>query len=169
MLSSGVRACSSVAELLQYVPQESLTALRYPSKQTYVVSKVLSLITSSASLEEEASTGYTEVTMRQAHEMRMPVTMEVADTHVRVTSVCYHHFHCGWRRLICASQIRAAVISPNLSCKSTEIISLADVSDAYNVSTGLDPYEFIIRRSKQGVTSYFSSPQRDSIVKVRSR
>lgn len=40
-----------------------------------------------ASLEEEASTGYTEVTMRQAHEMRMPVTMEVAKTHVRVTSV----------------------------------------------------------------------------------
>jgi neurofibromin 1 len=130
MLSSGVRACSSVAELLQYVPQESLTALRYPT-----------------SLEEEAIIGYTEVTMRQAHEMRMPVTMEVADTHVRVTS------------------IRAAVISPNLNCKSTEIISLADVSDVYNVSTGLDPYEFIIRRSKQGVTSYFSSPQRDSIVK----
>ncbi|KAG0709913.1 hypothetical protein DFH29DRAFT_1012634 [Suillus ampliporus] len=130
MLASGVRACSSVADLLQYVPQESLTALRYPT-----------------SLEEEASTGYTEVTMRQAHEMRMPVTMEVAETYVRVTS------------------IRAAVISPNLSCKSTEIISLADVSDAYNVSTGLDPYEFIIRRSKQGVTSYFSSPQRDSIVK----
>ncbi|KAG2060194.1 hypothetical protein BDR06DRAFT_948277 [Suillus hirtellus] len=130
MLSSGVRACSSIAELLQYVPQESLTALRYPT-----------------SLEEEGITGYTEVTMRQAHEMRMPVTMEVADTHVRVTS------------------IRAAVISPNLNCKSTEIISLADVSDAYNVSTGLDPYEFIIRRSKQGVTSYFSSPQRDNIVK----
>ncbi|KAG1755407.1 hypothetical protein EDB19DRAFT_1661084 [Suillus lakei] len=130
MLSSGVRACSSVAELLQYVPQESLTALRYPT-----------------SLEEEASTGYTEVTMRQAHEMRMPVTMEVAETYVRVTS------------------IRAAVISPNLNCKSTEIVSLADVSDAYNVSTGIDPYEFIIRRSKQGVTSYFSSPQRDSIVK----
>ncbi|KAG1752509.1 uncharacterized protein EDB91DRAFT_1102988 [Suillus paluster] len=130
MLASGVRACSSVAELLQYVPQESLTVLRYPT-----------------SLEEESSTVYTEVTMRQAHEMRIPVTMEVAETHVRVTS------------------IRAAVISPNLSCKSTEIISLADVSDAYNVSTGLDPYEFIIRRSKQGVTSYFSSPQRDGIVK----
>ncbi|KAG1876130.1 hypothetical protein C8R48DRAFT_830907 [Suillus tomentosus] len=102
---------------------------------------------SCTSLEEEGITGYTEVTMRQAHEMRMPVTMEVADTHVRVTS------------------IRAAVISPNLNCKSTEIISLADVSDAYNVSTGLDPYEFIIRISKQGVTSYLSSPQRDNIVK----
>lgn len=30
---------------------------------------------------------YAEVTMRQAHEMRMPVTMEVGKTHVRVTSV----------------------------------------------------------------------------------
>ena len=45
---------------------------------------------------------------------------------------------------------------------------MADVSDAYNVSTGLDPHEFIIRLSRQGVTSYFSSPYRDNIVKVYS-
>lgn len=43
---------------------------------------------------------------------------------------------------------------------------MADVSDAYNVSTGLDPHEFIIRLSRQGVISYFSSPHRDNIVKV---
>lgn len=58
------------------------------------------------------------------------------------------------------------MISPSLSCKCTEIIPLADISDAYNVSTGLDPHEFIIRLSRQNSTSYFSSQSRDAIVKV---
>ncbi|KAF8559154.1 hypothetical protein OG21DRAFT_1570167 [Imleria badia] len=131
ILSNGIKACSSVTELLQHVPQSCLPALEYPT-----------------SLEHESNMVFTEVTMRQAHDIRMPVNMEVALTHIRITS------------------IRAAVISPSLSCKSTEIISLADVSDAYNVSTGLDPHEFIIRLSRQGVTSYFSSPYRDNIVKT---
>ncbi|KAH7931340.1 hypothetical protein BV22DRAFT_1124264 [Leucogyrophana mollusca] len=128
IFSSGIKACSSISELLVHVPASSLAALQYPT-----------------TLEEEERTVFTDVTMRQAHDMRMPVTMEVALTHIRITSV------------------RAAVISHSLSCKSTEIISLADVSDTYNVSTGHDPHEFIIRRSKQGVTSYFSSPLRDGI------
>ncbi|KAF9238786.1 hypothetical protein BU15DRAFT_88233 [Melanogaster broomeanus] len=131
ILSNGIKACSSVAELLQHVPQSCLSALEYP-----------------ASLESETGADFLDVTMRQAHDIRMPVNMKVSQTHIRITS------------------IRAAVISPSLSCKSTEIISLADVSDAYNVSTGLDPHEFIIRLSRQGVTSYFSSPHRDSIVKA---
>ncbi|KAH7916805.1 hypothetical protein BJ138DRAFT_1121610 [Hygrophoropsis aurantiaca] len=131
IFSNGIKACSSVAELLVHVPGSSLSALQYPM-----------------TLEQETRTSFTDVTMRQAHEMRMPVTMEVAVTHIRITSV------------------RAAVISHSLSCKSTEIISLTDVSDTYNISTGHDPYEFIIRRSKQGITSYFSSSLRDSIVKT---
>ncbi|KAF8450670.1 hypothetical protein L210DRAFT_3520995 [Boletus edulis BED1] len=131
ILSNGIKACSSVTELLQHVPQSCLPALECPT-----------------SLEHESNTAFTEVTMRQAHDIRMPVNMEVALTHIRITS------------------IRAVVISPTLSCKSTEIISLADVSDAYNVSTGLNPHEFIIRLSRQGVTSYFSSPYRDNIVKA---
>lgn len=45
---------------------------------------------------------------------------------------------------------------------------MVDVSDAYSVSTGKDPNEFIIRRSRQGATMYFSSPSRDDIVKVGS-
>jgi hypothetical protein len=52
------------------------------------------------------------------------------------------------------------------SCTSTEIITLTDVSDVYNISTGHDPHEFIIRRSRQGITLYFSSPERDAIIKV---
>jgi neurofibromin 1 len=43
-----------------------------------------------------------------------------------------------------------------------------DVSDVYNISTGFDPNEFIIRRIRHGVTLYFSSPQRDTIIKVDS-
>ena len=43
-----------------------------------------------------------------------------------------------------------------------------DVSDVYNVSTGQELHEFIIRR-RQGVTVYFSSPSRETIVKVCDR
>jgi hypothetical protein len=55
-----------------------------------------------------------------------------------------------------------------LSCKATEIIPLADISDIYNVSTGIE-HEFIIRRTRHGVTVYFSSSSRETIVKVSSR
>ena len=51
--------------------------------------------------------------------------------------------------------------------KLTEIVSLADISDVYNVSTGQDPDEFIIRKIRHGITLYFSSPMRDSIIRVR--
>lgn len=40
-----------------------------------------------ASLEQESNMVFTEVTMRQAHDIRMPVNMEVALTHIRITSV----------------------------------------------------------------------------------
>jgi hypothetical protein len=46
-----------------------------------------------------------------------------------------------------------------------DLIPLTDVSDVYNVSTGQELHEFIIRR-RQGVTVYFSSPSREIIVKV---
>jgi len=52
------------------------------------------------------------------------------------------------------------------TCKLTEIVSLADISDVYNVSTGQDPDEFIIRKIRHGITLYFSSPMRDAIIKV---
>ena len=63
-------------------------------------------------------------------------------------------------------QVKSLPISPGLSCKSTELIPLTDVSDIYNVSTGQELNEFIIRR-RQGVTVYFSSPSREPIVKVK--
>ena len=65
-------------------------------------------------------------------------------------------------------QVGKTSISPGLLCNSTEIIPLIDVSDVYNVSTGQDLNEFIIRRSRQPMTMYFASPARDGIVKVIS-
>ncbi|GAW06426.1 ras gtpase activator [Lentinula edodes] len=57
-------------------------------------------------------------------------------------------------------------ISPGLACKSAEIVLLADVSDVYNVQTGLETNEFIIRRSRQGDTIYFTSPNRETIIRT---
>ena len=101
-------------------------------------------------LEAEISDDFQEVTMRHAHPMRVPVTMRIAQSHIRITTT------------------KALPISNLLSSKATEIIPLSDINDVYNVSTGHDSHEFIIRKVRQGVTMYFSSAHRDSIVKVRA-
>ncbi|KAG6849386.1 hypothetical protein H0H93_008893 [Arthromyces matolae] len=75
-----------------------------------------------------------------------PVIITVGTTHIRITSV----------RLPIAE----------LCVATDQIIPLADISDIYNVATGIDPSEFIIRRSRGGVTEYFASPARDQIVKA---
>ncbi|KAK7053933.1 hypothetical protein R3P38DRAFT_3343387 [Favolaschia claudopus] len=99
-------------------------------------------------LEHEVGEQFSDISMR-LQQMRFPITLLVGETHVRITSV------------------RAQPISPGLSCKSTEIIPLTDVSDVYNVSSvGQDTQEFIIRRAQQGNTVYFSSPSREAIVKA---
>lgn len=100
-------------------------------------------------LEDERLEVFSEATMRQSHQMRMPIKLAVGVTHIRITSA------------------KAQPLSPSLACRSTEIIYLKDVNDIYNVSTGQDPFEFIIRRIRQGVTLYFSSSMRETIVKVR--
>lgn len=51
-------------------------------------------------------------------------------------------------------------------CKTTEIVPYADVGDVYNI-TGRDVHEFIVRRNRNGGTLYFSSSEREHIVKVR--
>ncbi|RPD66792.1 hypothetical protein L226DRAFT_452976 [Lentinus tigrinus ALCF2SS1-7] len=99
-------------------------------------------------LESELSDDFDDVTMRQTHPMRVPVSMRVAQSHIRITTT------------------KALPISNLLSCKATEIIPLSDINDVYNVSTGHDSHEFIIRKIRQGVTLYFSSPHRDGIVKA---
>ncbi|KAL7282669.1 hypothetical protein ACG7TL_004142 [Trametes sanguinea] len=99
-------------------------------------------------LEEEPSIDFEDVTMRHTHPMRVPVTMKVAQSHIRITTT------------------KALPVSNLLSSKATEIIPLSDINDVYNVATGHDSHEFIIRRIRQGMTLYFSSPYRDAIVKV---
>jgi len=47
-----------------------------------------------------------------------------------------------------------------------EIILLTDIGDVYNVATGQDANEFILRRSGYGGALYFSSLERDAIVHV---
>ncbi|KAG6919754.1 hypothetical protein DXG01_001588 [Tephrocybe rancida] len=116
--------------------------------KNYVPLEVLTALTRPVALEtEQPQETFTEATMRVVQSR--PVIITVGTTHIRITSV------------------KAQLISPGLSCKATEIIPLADISDIYNVATGMDTYEFIIRRSRGGVTEYFSSPARDSIVKVK--
>ncbi|PCH40763.1 hypothetical protein WOLCODRAFT_88808 [Wolfiporia cocos MD-104 SS10] len=103
---------------------------------------------STVDLEHEDCTAFNEINMRHAHPMRVPITLEVAQGHLRITTV------------------KALPIGGTLSCRATEIIPLSDVNDIYNVSTGHDSYEFIIRKIRHGMTLYFSSPARDLIVKT---
>ncbi|KAF8076811.1 hypothetical protein FPV67DRAFT_1605221 [Lyophyllum atratum] len=98
-------------------------------------------------LEQQPQETFTEATMKVNQQPR-PITLTVGMTHIRITSV------------------KTQLISPGLSCKATEIIHLADISDIYNVATGTDTCEFIIRRCRGGITEYFSSPSRENIVRA---
>jgi len=114
----------------------------------HVPGTVLLQLVYPATLERETSEEFPLVKMKSP-QLR-PIILEVGTTHLRITSV------------------KTQPISPGLSCKATEIIPLADISDIYNVSTGIE-HEFIIRRTRHGVTVYFSSLSREAIVKtVRS-
>ncbi|KAG6854444.1 hypothetical protein C0991_006523 [Blastosporella zonata] len=136
-------------ELLMYHVFKTFALPEYENRRFDIILDCTSFSSIMALETEQPQETFTEATMRVVQSR--PVILTVGTTHIRITSV------------------KAQVISPGLSCKATEIIPLADISDIYNVATGIDTYEFIIRRSRGGVTEYFSSPARDSIVKaVRS-
>ncbi|KAH9927288.1 uncharacterized protein B0H18DRAFT_1161603 [Fomitopsis serialis] len=137
-LSSGIEfssecaTYSSVEELIDHLPDgTSLAALDY-----------------ALALESEPRTRFDEVTMRHTHPMRVPVSLEVAQGHLRITT------------------LKALPIGGTMSCRATDIIALSDVNDIYNVSTGHETHEFIIRKIRHGATLYFSSHARDNIVKA---
>ncbi|KAF8872759.1 hypothetical protein BD779DRAFT_1679537 [Infundibulicybe gibba] len=113
----------------------------------HVPESALAALDYPVNLEREEHQTFRDATMKVA-QMNVPIDLEVRISHLRITTV------------------KTQPISPGLSCRSTEIIPLTDVSDIYNVTTGHEPHEFIIRRSRQGVTIYFSSPLRDTIVRV---
>ncbi|TDL29911.1 hypothetical protein BD410DRAFT_780416, partial [Rickenella mellea] len=99
-------------------------------------------------LEQEQGDVFSDLTLRQAQLMKMRVDVKIAQTYIRITSV------------------KAQVIFPNLAGKITEIVPLSDVDDIYNVTTGRDANEFIVRRSRNGGTLYFASPEREQIIKA---
>ncbi|KAG9027475.1 Ras GTPase activating protein ira2 [Tulasnella sp. JGI-2019a] len=99
-------------------------------------------------MEREPNEKFAEVKKLDRHRMSLPVTMQVGLTHLRITS------------------IKPKLIWGGLNSKLTEIIMLSDVDDVYNVSTGQEANEFVIRRNRSGGTMYFSSPARDAIVKA---
>ncbi|KAL0949203.1 hypothetical protein HGRIS_009281 [Hohenbuehelia grisea] len=109
---------------------------------------VLEPLAAAAALERERSVIFHGVSMRQVHQMRVPVDLEVRSTHLRITTV------------------KAQPLAPNRNCKAVEILPITDISDVYSISTGQEQQEFIIRRTRQGVTVYFASPERDVIVKA---
>ena len=102
------------------------------------------------SLEQEPAEHFGGILMRMHHAVRVPVALEVGTSHLRVLAD------------------KALPVGPALACKPVEIIPFAEISDVYNVSSAQhDPGEFIIRKTRQAATLYFSTPARDQIVKVR--
>ncbi|GLB34218.1 putative GTPase-activator protein for Ras-like GTPases [Lyophyllum shimeji] len=114
--------------------------------KAHVPAEALKELVTPLALEQQPQETFLEATMKMIQPR--PIILTVSATHIRITSV------------------KAQLISPNLTCKATEIIHLADISDIYNVATGMDTCEFIIRRCRGGVTEYFSSPARESIVRA---
>ncbi|KAI0686496.1 hypothetical protein BC835DRAFT_1523052 [Cytidiella melzeri] len=131
-LSSQYAMHTSTAELLRNYPDGT----SMPSLQDAIAQ------------EAEDFKEYEEVYMRHNHPMRVPVTMQVGSSHIRIIT------------------LKTTPINNTLSCRATEIIPLADISDVYNVATGHDAHEFVVRKIRHGSTMFFTSPSRDTIVKV---
>lgn len=126
-------------------PSETRACSSVSELATFVSASSLQPLRYAAAFESEPKEIYIDVLKR--YHAYLPITLEVGTTHVRMTSA------------------KAQPIAAALSCRTVDIVLLADISDVYNVSTGQEPNEFVIRRSRQGITLYFSSILRDSIVK----
>ncbi|KXN84411.1 Neurofibromin, partial [Leucoagaricus sp. SymC.cos] len=127
---SSIKTYVSVAHILEELPDTVAEALSEPN-----------------ALEQEPYDEFQDVTWKQFNSMRIPVTLRVASSHIRITSR------------------QRQPVSPVLACRNVEIIHLADIGDIYNIFTGQDMNEFIVRR-RQGSTTYFFSALRDPIVKA---
>ncbi|KAL1727572.1 hypothetical protein EV714DRAFT_253754 [Schizophyllum commune] len=107
----------------------------------------VSTLEEAARLEDEPAEVYQDVSYREHQsQVRTPITLYVGATHMRITFVRRCHVS-------------------TFACKCTDIMRLTDISDVYNVAMGTEQHEFIMRKGKQGVTMYFSSQQRDAIIK----
>ncbi|KAH8826519.1 hypothetical protein DL96DRAFT_1529897 [Flagelloscypha sp. PMI_526] len=133
-----VRVYSSIRDLLEHVPLDD---------------KGLEGLKEPLILEQEESEMFPDVILRdqtQPSMMIVPVQIIVGKTHLRLTHV------------------RSQQIGTGISCRPTEIISLAEVGDVYSVSSGAEVTtgEFIVRRTRGAGTVYFVSPDREFIVKA---
>lgn len=54
----------------------------------------------------------------------------------------------------------------NCHCKAVEVIPYSDISEVYYVFSSHDQYEFVARRSRSKKILYFSSSDKDQIIKV---
>lgn len=78
----------SVRDLLRHLPEgTALPSLDYA--RTFAVSCPIVAQTHAhiVALEQEAKDEFTEVTLRQGHPMRIPVSLVIATSHLRVTTV----------------------------------------------------------------------------------
>ncbi|KAH9939229.1 uncharacterized protein BXZ73DRAFT_88953 [Epithele typhae] len=100
------------------------------------------------SLGTEHAEDFEDVTMQHTQSLRVPVTMTVSESHIRITTT------------------KAQPISNVLSCRATEIITLSSINDVYPLSAAHDSHDFVIRKVRHGVTIYFSSPHREIIIKA---
>jgi hypothetical protein len=103
--------------------------------------------------------------MRQGSQLRLLANIHIGATHLKITSVSVTTSSLVSSQAHARVQLKAQTVSPHLSCKTVDIVDLADVSDVYNVQVGAESHEFIIRQ-RQGMTIYFNSVERDAIVKV---
>ncbi|KIY51663.1 hypothetical protein FISHEDRAFT_36865 [Fistulina hepatica ATCC 64428] len=104
-------------------------------------------LSKSLRLEHEPVEYFDDVYIRE-HDVRSPVILGVGSSHIRITTM------------------KAESISTTLAYKSVDIIPFNDVADVYNVSTGIESNEFIVRRRRHAVTNYFNSISRDLVVKA---
>jgi hypothetical protein len=82
-----IRAYSSVAELTQHLSSSAVAPLAYASMWSLHQYSIILKCGVSASLEQETCQIFRDVAMRQDHQMRMPVVLEVGVSHLRITSV----------------------------------------------------------------------------------
>ncbi|KAG8886533.1 Ras GTPase activating protein ira2 [Tulasnella sp. 331] len=144
-LAKHVVAVSSVAELLPSLHSTVVNAMTFP-----------------LGMERETSEKFYEVKRLDRHRMSLPVALQVGVTHLRITSAPIRNP----RLTTNLEKTKPKLIWGGLNSKLTEIIMLSDVDDVYNVSTGQETNEFVIRRNRSGGTMYFSSPARDAVVKA---
>jgi neurofibromin 1 len=135
------------AGLAQDIAKTVVTASSVAELMDCLHSSSLSSIPQTNGLEREINESFTDVLLLDKHRIKIPVSLVVGTTHLRITTN------------------EPQVIFPSMQCRLTEIIYFSDIDDIYNVASGIEGNEFVIRRSRGSGTVYFASIARESVVK----